>query len=57
MATTMTMPERAIPGPFSDYELGTAYDEMFRANGRARLALQGLVFQAFEPAIRRANAQ
>jgi uncharacterized circularly permuted ATP-grasp superfamily protein len=36
MATPTTMPERAIPAPFSDYELGTAYDEMFRANGRAR---------------------
>ncbi len=30
------MPERAIPAPFSEYELGTAYDEMFRGNGRAR---------------------
>ena len=30
------MPERAIPAPFSEYEIGTAYDEMFRANGRAR---------------------
>jgi uncharacterized circularly permuted ATP-grasp superfamily protein len=30
------MPERAIPAPFSEYQLGAAYDEMFRANGRAR---------------------
>jgi uncharacterized circularly permuted ATP-grasp superfamily protein len=34
--TTIPMPERAIPAPFSEYELGTAYDEMFRATGRAR---------------------
>jgi len=28
--------EHGIPAPFSKYEIGTAYDEMFRANGRPR---------------------
>src|ERR1017187_7217149 len=36
----MSMPaqsaDRPMPAPFSDYEIGAAYDEMFRANGRAR---------------------
>ena len=30
------MPERVTPAAFSDYEIGAAYDEMFRANGRPR---------------------
>ena len=36
MATISTLEERGNPPLFSDYELGTAYDEMFRGNARPR---------------------
>jgi uncharacterized circularly permuted ATP-grasp superfamily protein len=37
MATTLPIEERGMTsGPFSDYEIGAGYDEMFRSNGRSR---------------------
>jgi uncharacterized circularly permuted ATP-grasp superfamily protein len=36
MATSSTVSERDIPAPFADYELGAAYDEMFRSPNRPR---------------------
>ena len=36
MATPSTFSERDIPAPFADYELGAAYDEMFRSPNRPR---------------------
>jgi uncharacterized circularly permuted ATP-grasp superfamily protein len=36
MATPSSLAQRGIPEPFSEYELSSAYDEMFRANGRPR---------------------
>jgi uncharacterized circularly permuted ATP-grasp superfamily protein len=36
MATTPLLEERDIPPLFSDYDLGVAYDEMFRGNARPR---------------------
>lgn len=36
MATTSSLAHPSIPEPFTDYELGVAYDEMFRSNGRPR---------------------
>ena len=36
MATSSTLAETTIPGPFAGYQLGGAYDEMFRPNGRVR---------------------
>jgi uncharacterized circularly permuted ATP-grasp superfamily protein len=36
MATPTTYSERDIPAPFADYELGAAYDEMFRSPNRPR---------------------
>src|SRR3954465_7801116 len=36
MATTSPLEERGIPPLFSDYEIGVAYDEMFRGNSRPR---------------------
>ncbi len=36
MATPTTFSERNIPAPFADYELGAAYDEMFRSPNRPR---------------------
>jgi uncharacterized circularly permuted ATP-grasp superfamily protein len=37
MATTLPIADRALdPALFSDYEIGSAYDEMFRNNGRPR---------------------
>ncbi len=36
MATPTTSMERDIPAPFADYELGAAYDEMFRSPNRPR---------------------
>jgi uncharacterized circularly permuted ATP-grasp superfamily protein len=36
MATTSNIAQHSIPEPFSEYELGAAYDEMFRPNGRPR---------------------
>ncbi|MBV8552533.1 MAG: circularly permuted type 2 ATP-grasp protein [Acidobacteriaceae bacterium] len=36
MATPSPIAEQSIPGPFAHYELGGAYDEMFRASGRPR---------------------
>ena len=36
MATTSPIVRREIPPPFSEYGLDSAYDEMFRGNGRPR---------------------
>jgi uncharacterized circularly permuted ATP-grasp superfamily protein len=36
MATPSPITERNIPAPFADYELGAAYDEMFRSPNRPR---------------------
>jgi uncharacterized circularly permuted ATP-grasp superfamily protein len=36
MATPTTYSERDLPAPFADYELGAAYDEMFRSPNRPR---------------------
>lgn len=36
MAMPSSLAQRGIPEPFSEYELTTAYDEMFRPNGRPR---------------------
>ena len=36
MATTSPIVRREIPPPFSEYGLESAYDEMFRGNGRPR---------------------
>ena len=36
MATSPLPSERVIAAPFTEYELGSAYDEMFRAPGRPR---------------------
>jgi uncharacterized circularly permuted ATP-grasp superfamily protein len=36
MATSPLPSERVIPAPFTEYELASAYDEMFRAPGRPR---------------------
>jgi uncharacterized circularly permuted ATP-grasp superfamily protein len=36
MATTSNIAQHSIPEPFSEYDLGAAYDEMFRPNGRPR---------------------
>lgn len=36
MATPSPLAEHSAPTLFADYELGAAYDEMFRANGRPR---------------------
>lgn len=36
MATTSSLAHPSIPEPFNDYDLGVAYDEMFRSNGRPR---------------------
>ena len=36
MATTPLLEERDVPPLFSDYDLGEAYDEMFRGNARPR---------------------
>jgi uncharacterized circularly permuted ATP-grasp superfamily protein len=34
--------DRPMPAPFSDYEIGAAYDEMFRASGRPRTHYKNL---------------
>ncbi len=36
MVTTSAIARPEIPEPFSEYQIGAAYDEMFRANGRPR---------------------
>jgi uncharacterized circularly permuted ATP-grasp superfamily protein len=36
MATPSPVAERYNPAPFSEYEVGSAYDEMFRSNGKPR---------------------
>ncbi|MBV8070392.1 MAG: circularly permuted type 2 ATP-grasp protein [Acidobacteriaceae bacterium] len=36
MATSTSLTEQTNPGVFGGYQLGEAYDEMFRANGRPR---------------------
>lgn len=36
MATTSMLEDKGIPPLFSDYEIGAAYDEMFRGNSRPR---------------------
>jgi uncharacterized circularly permuted ATP-grasp superfamily protein len=36
MATPSPIQERDIPAPFADYQLGAAYDEMFRSPNRPR---------------------
>jgi hypothetical protein len=45
----MSMPaqsaDRPMPAPFSDYEIGAAYDEMFRAKGRPRTHYKNLYTQ------------
>ena len=34
-----------MPAPFRDYAMGSAYDEMFRANGRPRTHYRNLYTQ------------
>jgi uncharacterized circularly permuted ATP-grasp superfamily protein len=45
----MAMPAESVdcpmPAPFCDYEIGAAYDEMFRANGRPRTHYRNLYTQ------------
>ena len=45
----MSMPAksayRPMPAPFCDYEIGEAYDEMFRASGRPRTHYRNLPTQ------------
>ena len=45
----MSMPaqsaRRPMPAPFGNYEIGAAYDEMFRANGRPRPHYENLYTQ------------
>jgi uncharacterized circularly permuted ATP-grasp superfamily protein len=42
MVTTSALARGEKPEPFSEYQIGTAYDEMFRANGRPRRHYRGL---------------
>src|ERR1700735_5408937 len=49
MTWNMSMPAqsagRPMPAPFSDYQLGVAYDEMFRSSGRPRTHYRNLYTQ------------
>src|SRR5690348_4003969 len=42
MVTTSAIAPPGMPEPFAEYQLGAAYDEMFRANGRPRRHYRGL---------------
>ncbi len=42
MAISSPLIQRGIPEPFSEYQLGEAYDEMFRTNGRPRAHYRAL---------------
>ncbi len=60
MATSLHSPDRRMPAPFSDYELATAFDEMFRAPGRARAhykALYALLLSLPAEEMRRAKQE